>query len=478
LTRRGRALLRTIATVLLVGGAWCAATAVRADGATDEPAAAGAPRAAIDAIERGAPLWSPRRAPGFFDHLVAARRLQAVVDETLAPYDACLAVDRPGDDLPLARRAAGQPLTPASTQKLLTSAAALAVFGPEHRFATRAVTAPGVPVDAQGVVAGDLFVVGGGDPMLATPAFEAQLRGRELTVATPVTALTALADAIVDAGVRRVDGALVGDDRRHDDTRFLPVWKESYRTDGEIGALSALAVDHGFSPAGSGQAPPEPAAATVDVLASMLAERGVTIAGGARAGAAPEGTTDVAQVASPQLAEIVGAVLTASDNFAAELLAREVGAAEDGDGSTPAGTAAVVQVLQRAGVDTAGVELQDGSGLAAGNRVTCEALLDVLGLAKRPRFAALDRGLAVAGETGTLVQRFVGDPLQGVLRAKTGYISGVAGLAGIVDDAEHLRFAFLLNGAPSRADGEALQASVARVVAAYPQLDTSVVPPP
>jgi D-alanyl-D-alanine carboxypeptidase/D-alanyl-D-alanine-endopeptidase (penicillin-binding protein 4) len=314
--------------------------------------------------------------------------------------------------------------------------------------------------------------------MLATPEFEAQLRERALTSTEPVTPLASLADAIVAAGVRRIDGALVGDDTRHDSVRFLPVWKPNYRTDGEIGALSALGVDHGFSPAGSAVAPSDPAATTAARLGELLAQRGVTVAG-ARSGSTPGGARNIARVASPPLADIVAAMLTASDNYAAETLVREIGVEHAGENTTEAGAAATVDVLEHEGVPMHGVTLLDGSGLAPGNRLTCDALIGVIDLAAQPTFAALDRGLAVAGQTGTLARRFLGDPLAGMLRAKTGHIDGVAGLVGVVDDAEHLRFAFLVNGQVSQAQGEALQATVARVVAAYPQApDAALVPPP
>jgi D-alanyl-D-alanine carboxypeptidase/D-alanyl-D-alanine-endopeptidase (penicillin-binding protein 4) len=96
------------------------------------------------------------------------------------------------------------------------------------------------------------------------------------------------------------------------------------------------------------------------------------------------------------------------------------------------------------------------------------------------QFADLDRGLPVAGQTGTLAERFVGDPLAGVLRAKTGEIDGVVGLSGILDDGQHLRFAFLANGAFSTAGGRALQTEMARIVASYPDLGAvgGVVPRP
>jgi D-alanyl-D-alanine carboxypeptidase/D-alanyl-D-alanine-endopeptidase (penicillin-binding protein 4) len=172
-------------------------------------------------------------------------------------------------------------------------------------------------------------------------------------------------------------------------------------------------------------------------------------------------------------------MVTASDNYAAETLTREIGVARSRSGTTRAGTAAIVSVLADRGITTRGTALVDGSGLAATNRVTCDTLVGVVDLAAHAPFTALDQGLAVAGRTGTLARRFVGDPLQGVLRAKTGHIDGVAGLAGIVDDAEHLRFAFLVNGHFTTAQGEALQTTVARLVAAYPQLPQEpVVPAP
>jgi D-alanyl-D-alanine carboxypeptidase/D-alanyl-D-alanine-endopeptidase (penicillin-binding protein 4) len=459
LTRRGRVALRTVATVMLVVGLACIGTTVRA-GASDDDV-----RPAARTTYRAAPLLSPRRLPSLFTDIIAAQQLQTSVDAAFANWDACIAID--GQGRALARHAADHPLAPASTQKLLTTAAALAVLGPDHRFTTRVVSA--APVD-NGTVRGDLYVVGGGDPMLATPGFVTAMASEPLTAGEPLTPLADLADAIVAAGVTHVDGALIGDDHRHDTLRFLPSWKPNYRTDGEVGALSALAVDHGFAAPGSAAVPDDPPATAAARLAELLAARGVTIGAGTASGTAPAGARDVAQVESPPLADIAAATLSASDNFAAELLAREVGVAVAHDGSTAAGTAAIVTTLRDRGVDTDGVTLLDGSGLAPGNRVTCDALVGVVDLARSARFTALDRGLAVAGESGTLALRFRGDPLQGVLRAKTGHINGVAGLAGVVDDAEHLRFAFIVNGQFTTAQGQELQATAARLVAAYPQV--------
>jgi D-alanyl-D-alanine carboxypeptidase/D-alanyl-D-alanine-endopeptidase (penicillin-binding protein 4) len=469
LTRRGRAAICAAATLLLVAGAACIGLAVR----VDEPAAA-ARASTPNSTQLATPLLSPRRLPALLTDLVATQRLQASIDFAFGQWDACVAVD--GDGRALARRNADHALAPASTLKLVTGAAALAALGPQHRFTTRFVAS--APV-RDGVVHGDVWVVGGGDPMLSTPTFEHQLQARTLTRTEPVTRLAALADAVAAAGIRQVDGGLLGDDTRHDDVRFLPVWKPSYQTEGDIGALSALGVDHGYAPAGSATTPADPAAATAAQLQSLLAERGTTVAGAIGSGRAPTSARDLAHVDSAPLSQIVEGMLTASDNYAAETLAREVGVAVAHDGSTDAGTKAIATLLQRAGVPTTGLALHDGSGLAPTDRITCDTLVGVVDLMSQPRYAALDHGLAVAGRTGTLAARFLGDPLQGVLRAKTGHIDGVAGLAGVVDDAQHLRFAFLVNGQFGTAQGEALQATVARLVAAYPQVGTEpVVPAP
>jgi D-alanyl-D-alanine carboxypeptidase/D-alanyl-D-alanine-endopeptidase (penicillin-binding protein 4) len=357
------------------------------------------------------------------------------------------------------------PLAPASTEKLLTAAGALKVLGADHRFRTVASATAAVQ---DGTLAGDLFVVGGGDPVLTSPASEAALATHPNRATLPVTRLADLADAIVAAGVRRIDGSLVADDHRHEALRFLPVWKPSYRTDGDVGALSALTVDGGFTDPARTRLADDPALLTVQRLAELLQARNVSIGGGTTHGLAPAGAHELAHVDSAPLADVVREMLTVSDNYTAELLTRELGVEGDQAGSTELGTRVIVHELPALGISADAVDLHDGSGLAPSDRVTCDALLGALTLASRPGFEAIDTGLAVAGRSGTLASRFVGDPLAGRLRAKTGQIAGVVGLAGVVDDDEHLHFAFLANGNFGEAAGQALQARIARAVASYP----------
>ena len=441
-----------LAVVLAVAGVVCVVQGVRADPA---PAVAQLPTPPGRTLRT--PLWSPRRVPALFVDAVATARLRHALHAVIAPVNGCVAVADGSDSLVAVNPT--RPLAAASTQKLLVAAAALSALGPAHPFSTRAVSAAARRGDE---LTGDLFVVGGGDPVLTSQA----------APSPPATRLSDLADAIVHAGIRRIDGALVADDSRFDRERLVPDWKPSEIAEGDVGALGALVVDGGYAIGGRTPSS-DPALDTVQQLGDLLQARGVQISGGERDADAPPPTTahEVARVTSPPLAAIVEQMLTVSNNETAELLTRAVDVATGGAGSTVAGTKAVRTVLARHGVPVPGIDLHDGSGLAPDDRVTCAALLRVIELSARPEFAAIDRGLAIAGQTGTLAFRFAGTPLAGHLRAKTGHIDGVVGLAGLISGARpgvEPRFAFIANGAFSTDDGARLQDDIATTIGTYP----------
>src|SRR4029077_778416 len=137
---------------------------------------------------------------------------------------------------------ADTPLIGASTQKLLVAAAALAVLGPDSTFQTRVVSSGAVN---DGTV-DRVWLVGGGDPVLATGDYAAFLQSQPKSKGDVTTSLETLADAVVAKGVRSIPGGVVGDDSRYDQQRYLPTWKDSYRTEGDIGPLGALTVNAGF----------------------------------------------------------------------------------------------------------------------------------------------------------------------------------------------------------------------------------------
>jgi D-alanyl-D-alanine carboxypeptidase/D-alanyl-D-alanine-endopeptidase (penicillin-binding protein 4) len=406
------------------------------------------------------PLWSPRRVPAMITALATRQKYGGII-AGFAAEGRCVAVDGPAG--PLARVGTATAYAPASTEKLLTGAAALQVLGPAHVFTTTLETTATI---SGGVLHGDLYLVGGGDPVLATPPFRQRLAASPLTAAEPTTPLDDLAAAVTAAGIHGVDGSIVADDSHGDTLRYLPSLKPSERGT-DIGPLGALTVDDGFT--ASGTAASDPALLTATSLDALLGDHGVTVSGVSRRGAAPGAAHTVGSVTSPQLDAIVASMLTVSDNYTAEMLVRAVGLAVSGTGSSAAGLRDVVGGLARLGVPTAGVSLVDGSGLSPQDRVTCPALLAAVELGDRAQERALRVGLPIAGRTGTLAARFIGDPLAGRLRAKTGHIDGVVGLAGIVPTAAGtVSFAFLANGDFSVSGGDALQDQIAHLVAEYP----------
>jgi serine-type D-Ala-D-Ala carboxypeptidase/endopeptidase (penicillin-binding protein 4) len=461
-TVRRRVVLRVVAVLCAVAAVVCVTVGLR----DNRPALASVTQAS--ASHAATPLWSPRRTPALFVDEAAKARLSRQLVQLVAPYAACAIVETPSNRR-IASAGNDGGLAPASNQKLLTATTALEVLGPNRRLVTdAAATSPVV----NGTLSGDLFLIGGGDPLLVTPGYQ-QLRQRTPRYGnTPVTPLADLANAIVAAGVHHISGAIVADDSRYDSLRYLPDWKPSYIRDGEIGPLGALTVDGGFIDPRRPIAAPDPAALTAQRLQELLATAGVTVDGGARHGTAPTGARSVAHVSSPTVGTLVDEMLTASDNYTAELLTREIGFVGAHAGTTAAGIDTIMRTVRRLGVPTAGFALHDGSGLAPSDRVTCDALAHVLSLMRAKPFDDIDRGLPIAGRTGTLAERFVGDPLAGVLRAKTGEIEGAVGLSGVLDDGQHLHFAFLANGPFSTDGGRVLQADVAHIVASYPDLGT------
>ncbi len=423
-------------------------------------------RTAVPAEPLVTPVLSVRRAPSVVAAPIAGRRL---VSELAAlagrlPPSSCLVVD--GPDVRFSHRG-DQGVVPASTQKLLTAVAALEVLDPETRF--RTVVRAGAEPGADGAVAGDLVLVGGGDPLLATAGYMSRFRRQPQLF----TDLDSLAAAIVEAGVRRIDGAVVGDEGRYDRQRYLPSWPRRYIDQDSIGPASALIVNDGFAryPTASDRSvelepAADPAAETAAELTRLLEARGVAVQGTPRSGAAPPSGVELASIESAPLVDIVGQLLRESDNETGELLLKELGRAA-GSPTTTGGAAVVSDV-----VDHPGATVVDGSGLSLDDRVTCDLLV---GLLRRPSTAeVVGAHLPVAGETGTLAERFDGTPLERVLRAKTGSLTSVASLAGFVeDDDPPLAFALVVNVAagdrvPDEVDG--LEQQIGEAMAAWPRV--------
>lgn len=427
-----RFLAVVVIVILLAGGAAYASVA------TDEAAAddKGAPHD----VQAVTPVLSVRRTP---ESLLDPRR-DAVAASSVAPIppqipgQSCLVVAEDGREI--VAHNPDLPLIPASTQKLLVGGALLSVMDPDETFRTTAVTAGSL---ADGVVGGDLVIVGGGDPLLSTDPYIA----RQSDPDKPTTRYEDLADAIVASGVTRIDGSVVGDGSRYDDIRDIPSWPQRYRDQVQAGPLSGLGVNDGLVtftetevPQGAGEPAVDPPAHAASVMTDLLRERGVTVVGEARSGTAPAGAVEVAAIESAPARTVVAQMLRYSDNTTAELLAKELAVRAGAQGSTNAGLAAMEADLAAVGVPTDGIALTDGSGLDLGNRATCRALTQVLAL--DPIGEVLEEGLAVAGRSGTLQGRMVGTAADGNLRAKTGSLRNVSALAGTVEGADGRTYTF------------------------------------
>ncbi len=416
------------------------------------------------------PVLSPRRVAAYLAAPIADAELRARLGAVVAasPGATCLTVSVGGrlvyehnPDLPL---------VPASTQKLVTATAALTQLGEATRLRTRVLAA--APPDA-GAVAGDLWLVGGGDPLLATRDYVGHFANQPQVH----TSLEALADVVKAAGVTRVQGRLVGDESRFDADRYPDPWPQRYIDQNQSGPLSALSVNDAFTtwPAKQAEGAEEETAAAdppryaAEVFRRLLGERGVTVAGGVATGRAPGGAAEVAGVDSPPMREIVRQMVAESDNQTAELLVKELGRVKGGAPTTAAGVKVVTATMGRLGLARDGTRAADGSGLAEDNAASCRLLLRVLD--RSGRASVLARSLAVAGKSGTLVERFAESAAKGRLRAKTGTLNTVTSLAGFVDALQGpvLTFAYVANGRTVNDDLLELQEAMGDDLVTYPQ---------
>ncbi|MGX7825706.1 D-alanyl-D-alanine carboxypeptidase/D-alanyl-D-alanine endopeptidase [Actinokineospora sp. 24-640] len=335
-------------------------------------------------------------------------------------------------------RGADTPLVPASTTKILSSAAALLLLPHTEQLSTRVVA---------GDKPGTVVIIGGGDPSLSSLP-----RGKDSVYpgAAHLDDLVAQVKAKGPVNTVLVDlGRYTGDD-------LARGWDPADVPAGHITPIVPAMLD------GARQDPTtavsrrsgNPGRALAEAFAKRI---GATVPGSASTTAAPNAKV-LGEVKSAPVVELVDTVLQRSDNVLAETLIREVAIAKGAPPTFAGATDSVIGVLRDNGFAVDGLTLRDGSGLSTENKVTAALLAEVLKVAagdgSDPRTAKLRPllgGLPVAGGSGTLATRYLEPPAaagKGWVRAKTGTLSAVSSLAGVVLDTDGrlLVFALMSNG--------------------------------
>jgi serine-type D-Ala-D-Ala carboxypeptidase/endopeptidase (penicillin-binding protein 4) len=417
-----------------------------------------------------------------------AADLDAVLARARGTTFSALAVDAATGEVLFAHEP-DRPMVPASNMKLVTTAAALARLGPEFAHETRLLGAP-----PAATLTGDLVVVGEGDPTISR-RFDAD----------PL--LADWAEAVWSAGVRKVTGDIVADDRAFDDARLHPDWDPDDAEHWYGAEVSALSLNDNcldVTVAGGERArvtlAPDTGYVTIDLAAAMTQDRRQHVFSIARAGedrrrlrvtgkvwTRADGQESSVPVTDPALffATVLRERLVArgiavdgvarraregdatprftyhrrrapllrtlevtnhrSLNLYAECLLKTLGRRCGAGGTWAAGAEVLTAFARECGADEGEVVARDGSGLSREDRLSADALVDVLRVAvARPGFVET---LAAPGEEGTLERRLRDLPAGATVRAKTGTLRGVAALSGVLQLGERrVIFALIGNG--------------------------------
>jgi D-alanyl-D-alanine carboxypeptidase/D-alanyl-D-alanine-endopeptidase (penicillin-binding protein 4) len=384
-------------------------------------------------------------------------------------------------------------LKPASIMKMMTTGLALERFGPNHTLATEVFRSGQVN---NGVLEGDLFLRGGGDPTLSLRFWQGE------------TPMDALARQIAAAGVTRVRGAVVADESAFAMERIPHGWKTTYLMSAYAAPVSALSLNEnvvwvvaraeegkavveldppttaipiinnvrvtaggggrviarrnnegGITATGTigSRSPPrryslvvqEPPLFAAGGLLASLRNAGIEVEGGIRSGATPRGAERIAEVHSLPMAQMVSYMNRESINHFAELLYRSAARANGGQASSQSALEALREFMSKAGARPQDIRVSDGSGLSEADSLTARTMVQLLSYAhKAPWGSVFHASMPVAGESELMRRRMRSTPAEGNLHAKTGTTNTVVSLTGYVTamNGEVLAFAFIYNG--------------------------------
>ncbi len=353
---------------------------------------------------------------------------------------------------------ANEPLTPASTTKLLTAAAVSTTLDLRSRFTTKVV---------QGSSPNRIVLVAGGDSMLnprhGDPTRTEGYAGLDELAAQVKSSLAhrraqaAPTETTGRASGGKTDGSkgkgpvirLALDDSFASGPLHAPGWTQGMINLGYVGGVTMLGLAGQRAVEGH-PAPSDPQMTTAWAFRAALERQGLTVSSDVQRTTARSSAKTLGAVQSAPIGDILALALDQSDNALTEQLAR-VAAVQDGVKPQFATVAAWVErTVKGLGVHTKGVHLVDSCGLSDGTKIPARVIGDVLTLAttgKEPDLKRVLSHLPVAGLSGTLHERFL-DPdtrsADGIARAKTGSLPGVSSLGGTVVDRDGRLLVYVL----------------------------------
>jgi serine-type D-Ala-D-Ala carboxypeptidase/endopeptidase (penicillin-binding protein 4) len=367
---------------------------------------------------------------------LAARLAPALVDPNLGDLTGRITDAVTGSQL--WEQGADVPMQPASTTKMLTTAAALLTLDRDARLTTRVLAG-----DRPGVIVLD----GGGDPTLsaAPPGQDTWYRD--------AARISDLADQVRRSGT--VVNAVQVDVSAYSGPTMAPGWDPLDIEGGDIAPIEPVMLD-------GGRTQPVSLESKRSVTPALEAGRALAVALGVDPAtvtvlpSAFRGGKEIASVQSPPLMERLREMMNNSDNVMAESIGREVAAALGRPQSFDGSARAILGQLDAGDIDISGARLVDASGLSIDDRLTADTLDEIVNAAAgndNPELRPLVDLLPIAGGSGTLSNRYLdtdpGRAAAGWLRAKTGSLTNTNALAGIITDASGrvLTFALISNNA-------------------------------
>ena len=357
-----------------------------------------------------------------------AARLKAVKRKDIGTLGMAF-LDADGEDL--YGESQNSLLTPASNLKVLSSMAALKVLGPGRTFQTTVVSNG----DA-GIV-----LVGGGDPFLTSKkSTDYPQRASMADLASQTAA------ALKKQGTSSV--TLGYDTSLFTGPAWNPDWTDSYKS--EVAPIAPLTVDQSRSSVGMPRTTPVEDA--VSAFATQLTAQGITVTS-RKATTAAKDATKLAAVSSPSVEVIVEQLLLHSDNDAAEILGRHTAMESGRPGSFAGATEAITEALTELKLFDEGAVIRDASGLSKSNRVTPNMLArSIHDALHSDRYSPVIGGLPLAGVSGTLQSRYSSSAGRGQVWAKTGFLTGIHGLTGLLvtKDGDVVVFSMIVNGQSER----------------------------